>query len=107
MKTLHLRKLLLFKILSLTDLLLTLHLLHDGSGAVYESNPIAGLWLDWYGWLGLVIFKVAMILMVASLCVFISLYQPHTGGRLLWFACCTLAVVVLYSCTLLGHAQSP
>ncbi len=106
MYTLHLRKLILFKALSLADLVLTWHLLQHGKGNVYESNPIANAWLSWYGWIGLVIFKLVAVFFVACLCVVISFYRPRAGGRVLIFACSILAMVILYSCSLLGFTQA-
>src|SRR5947209_7514293 len=55
--SLHRFKLLLFTLLSLADLGLTLHLLDQGNGRVYEGNPLANLWLHRHGSLGLTLYK--------------------------------------------------
>jgi hypothetical protein len=96
------RRLLLFAVLSLGDLLLTCYLLQLGEGQVYESNPIAEWWLSRFGWAGLAGFKVGAVLVVAGLAAVVSLRQCRNGGRILSFACSTLAVVLVYSCAVAG-----
>lgn len=96
-KILHGGKLFLFSLLSLADLGLTLHLLRQSGGRVYESNPVAGAWLDAFGWAGLVGFKVMMVLLVAGLCAVISRYRPAAGGRVLNLGCLATGTVVAYS----------
>jgi hypothetical protein len=96
----HPRKLLLFTLLSLSDLGLTLLLLRHGGGAVYESNPVAGWWLAAYGWVGLAAFKAGTVLVVAALAVVVSRSRPRAGGAVLGFGCSALALVVGYSCYL-------
>jgi hypothetical protein len=66
-------------------------------GQVYESNPIAEAWLSAYGWSGLVLFKLLIIVVVAAVASFVSLSRPRAGGRILTFACIAVAVVVAYS----------
>jgi hypothetical protein len=83
--------------LSVADLALTYALIRDGDGQVYESNPIAEAWLSAYGWSGLVLFKLLIILIVAALAAVVSLSRPRTGGHILTFACLAVAVVVAYS----------
>ena len=102
MKAFHPRKLFLFTSLNLADLFLTYQLLENGEGRVYESNPIAEAWLARYGWAGLVVFKLAGVLLVTGLCLFISLHRPRASGLVLVFSCTVLTAVVLYSCCLLG-----
>jgi hypothetical protein len=97
------RPLVLFALLSTADFFLTRHLLTHGSGAVYESNPVAVWWLANYGWMGLATFKMAAVACVALLGVVIYLHRPRTGRRLLGFGCLTLAGVVLYSVYLVGQ----
>jgi hypothetical protein len=67
---------------------------------VYESNPIAEAWLSSYGWAGLALFKLAIILVVATLAAVVSLSRPRTGGHILTFACLAVASVVGYSINL-------
>jgi hypothetical protein len=93
----HPRRLTLYAILSAADLGLTYFLIRQGDGDVYESNPIAEAWLSSYGWVGLAIFKLLIVLIVAAVAAFVSLSRPRTGGHILTFACLAVAVVVGYS----------
>ena len=102
MRTTHPRKLLLFLLLSLSDLGLTWLLVERGGGAVYESNPLADWWLSRYGWVGLAAFKVLTVLAVVGLTAVVSRSRPRAGGLILSVACSALALVVGYSCYLVG-----
>src|SRR5262249_9097167 len=93
----HFGKLFVFVLLGFVDLILTWHLLEQSPGQVYESNPIARWWLEQHGWLGLVLFKITVVLFVAALALIISQYRPCAGGLVLVFACSALALVDLYS----------
>ncbi len=99
----HFGKLFVFALLSFADLFLTWHLLEQGTGQVYESNPIARWWLEQHGWLGLVLFKLGVVVVVAGLALLISRYRPRAGGCVLTFACSAVALVVLYSSSLAGY----
>jgi hypothetical protein len=93
----HPVRLTLYTVLSVADLGLTYALIQQGEGEVYESNPIAEAWLSSYGWTGLALFKLAIILIVATVAAFVSLSRPRTGGHILTFACLAVALVVTYS----------
>src|SRR5437660_12640550 len=93
----HPVRLSLFVLLSVADLCLTYALILHGEGEVYESNPIAEAWLSSYGWAGLAVFKLVIVLIVAALAAFVSLSRPRTGGHILTFACLAVAGVVAYS----------
>jgi hypothetical protein len=99
LKTFHLGKLAVYVALSFADLFLTYTLLHKTDGA-YEGNPIANAWLAAYGWAGLAAFKLVAMLLVTTVAVYVSIYRPQIAGRLLGFACCAVAFVVIYSCWL-------
>ena len=90
-------RLTLYALLSCADLALTYMLIRTGEGEVYESNPIAEAWLNSYGWTGLALYKLGIVLIVATLAAFISLSRPRTGGHVLSFACLSVALVVGYS----------
>jgi hypothetical protein len=90
----------LFAALSAADLALTLFLIGRTQGVVYESNPLAGWWLDRHGWLGLAAFKVGLVGLVGVVTVLLARRRPRAAGRLLGFGCGAVAVVVLYSCSL-------
>ena len=104
---LHPRKLILFLLLNVADLVLTWVLLRSDHGECYESNPLAGWVLTFGGWLGLVGFKAAVVVVVAGLALIISRSRPQAGGRVLFFACSAVALVVVYSSYLLGSLAVP
>ena len=97
LKFFHPVRLILYTVLSLADLALTYALIQQGDGEVYESNPIAEAWLSSYGWTGLALYKLVIILIVGAVAAFVSLSRPRTGGHILSFACLAVAVVVTYS----------
>jgi hypothetical protein len=94
-------KLYIFSLLNLADLFLTVQLLRQSNGEVYESNPLANWWLTHHGWMGLVLFKLVVVLSAAALFVVIACYRPRAGRRAILLACGILAAVVLYSGLLL------
>ena|SRR5438270_673525 len=87
----------LFVALSIADLVLTWVLLQHTGGVVYESNPIANVFLSHYGWAGMVIFKLTDMLLVAWIVCLLGLFQPSAARRVLTIACTILACVALYS----------
>jgi hypothetical protein len=102
LKTLRIGQLLLYAALSLVDLALTYRLLERGGGHVYESNPVANAWLSAYGWMGLAAFKLACMALVISVATLLLVRRPRAADHLLLFACTAVALVVLYSCSLVG-----
>jgi hypothetical protein len=102
----HPRKLLLFLLLSLSDLGLTWLLLERSGGVIYEGNPVADWWLHRYGWAGLAAFKVLTVLVVVGLTAVVSRSRPSSGGLILSVACAVLALVVGYSCYLVGRGAA-
>jgi hypothetical protein len=92
----------LFLLLSLSDLGLTWLLVARGGGLVSEGNPVAGWWLTHYGWGGLAAFKFLTVLVVVGLTAVVSRSRPRSGGLILSVACSVLALVVGYSCYLVG-----
>jgi hypothetical protein len=79
---------------------MTWYLVQGSGGHVYESNPVAGAWLESFGWAGLMVFKGLAILLVGGSALYISYHRPRVAGRVLVFACAVTAGVVLYSCYL-------
>jgi hypothetical protein len=96
-KIFHPVRLALYTLLSVADLGLTYALIQHGEGDVYESNPIAEAWLSSYGWTGLALYKLVIILIVGAAAAFVSVSRPRTGGHILTFACLAVAAVVSYS----------
>src|SRR5437879_6238677 len=101
-KPLRIGPLLIFGTLSFLDLALTYHLLQRGGGHVYESNPVANAWLSNYGWAGLALFKLLTMGLVIVVAVVLSARRPRAANSILTFACSTVALVVVYSCSLAG-----
>ncbi len=101
---------LVFFLLGVADLGFTWKLIHGGHGHVYESNPVAGAWLESYGWTGLAVFKALAMLLVALSAVYVSWHRPRTARRILTLGCLVTAGVVIYSAFLLhsldGHAAA-
>jgi hypothetical protein len=96
----------LFTVLGLADLALTWYLLRTEHGYVYESNPVARWWLARWGWAGLAGFKLAVVLLVIAAVKGIARHRPRTATHVLSFACGATALVIGYSCTLLGTARA-
>jgi len=89
-----------FAALGLADLGLTCYLLAASGGFVYESNPLAGWWLDHWGWAGLVAFKLGLLAVAIGAVAAIARYRPRAALHVLSFSCLATLAVVLYSCTL-------
>lgn len=96
-KTATMVGLVLFGLLSVTDLCLTWMLIRHSGGRVYESNPLAHAWLAGYGWHGLIGFKSATVLVFATVVLVLLRYRPRAGLALVTFACLAVGWVVLYS----------
>src|SRR5262245_20197181 len=103
----HRRKFALFVLLSVADLILTLHLLQQSNGRVYESNPLAGWWLARLGSLGLALHKVLCVFLFGALVVTIFRLNPRKGGQVLAFGCVAVALVVCYSSCLIASTGKP
>jgi hypothetical protein len=95
-----------YALLSVFDLMLTSLLLQFGGGSVYEGNPIARGWLEYFGWPGLVTFKILSSGLVAGVSVFISLYRPRLGLAIIALACMVMVGVVLFSVGLLDKLSA-
>jgi Domain of unknown function (DUF5658) len=102
----HSGKMLAYVTLSLADLYLTYALVQNSGGLIYESNPIANAWLARYGWTGLALFKLAAMLLVTLAVAYIACYRPQTADRILRFACCAVAFVVVYSFWLINSCSA-
>jgi hypothetical protein len=100
------RKVLLFSLLSATDLALTTYLVWGTEGRGSESNPVAGWWLAEFGWIGLALYKAAAVLLAGMILLVLCRLSPRTGGRVLGFSCVILTGVVCYSALLAGLAHA-
>lgn len=75
---------LLFPLLSLADLVLTWHLVR--SGACREVNPLAA-WLIARGWVYVVLFKVADVILVILISHRLRRLSPEAAQALISFGC--------------------
>jgi hypothetical protein len=98
--------LMVFLFLSVLDFLMTMQLVNQSGGWVYESNPLANWWLARGGWVGLALFKLGIVTTVTYAWSVIALLKPSAGDRVLAFACSILALVVLYSGSLSGFLHA-
>jgi hypothetical protein len=91
------RRVSLFFLLSMADFVLTWLLLQRQPESVYESNPVAGWFLNQFAWGGLAAFKAGTAAAVVTLIAVISFYRPRAGSLVLNFGCSALLGVVSYS----------
>lgn len=92
------RHTLLYLLASMLDVVFTYLLLYGEGPMVFtESNPVARYFLQESGFLGMVVFKIALVLMVAINCQVIARKRPTTALRLMQFAGVTVAGVVAWS----------
>lgn len=97
-KKLGVRKLaLIFCALSALDVLFTATLLEMGNGQVVEANPFAAHFLGEYGVVGLVCFKLIVVVCVLGLCFIIHRHRPSSCALVLTIGCIVLTVVDAYS----------
>ena len=94
---------LLFVVVSSMDLFMTYILLSRSNGQFIEANPVARFFISGWGPKGLVYFKFAMVAFVCVLAQIIARAKPRAARWLLRGATCLVAIVVIYSLTLLLH----
>jgi hypothetical protein len=94
--------LILFIVLSVTDLVQTYVLIQGTGGRVYEANPVAGVWLLRYGWLGLVVFKAGVLFVFVASVAVLMRHRPRASAWVVVIGCLVLALVTLYSRQLLN-----
>jgi hypothetical protein len=100
----------LFIIASALDFYMTFLLLDfrehpEAEPLFFESNPVAGYFLDW-GPQGLIFFKFGIVAFVAVIAQIIATKKLRTARWLLNFATVLVACVVIYSLTLLLRHSS-
>src|SRR5262245_31391139 len=91
--------------LSALDLLLTWRLLQTPGGCFYDANPVASSVLEWGGWWGLGLFKLACAGTVLGAIALLARWRPRMARLLLTAACPLMALVVGYSLWLVGGAD--
>ncbi|MEW4529382.1 MAG: DUF5658 family protein [Maioricimonas sp. JB045] len=94
----------MFVLVNVLDFFATWRLLthgQPGDRVFVESNPIARYFL--YGWgpvKGMLMFKLALVLIVCGIAQIIAIWKPETASRLLNFGTLAVGAVVVYSVTL-------
>lgn len=91
----------MFVLVSALDVLMTYILLSQGGGRFVEANPVARYFIHGWGPRGMVYFKFATVAFVCVLAQIIARHQPRAARGLLLGATFLVAVVVIYSFSLL------
>jgi len=91
-------------LLSAADFVLT-RLLCQEAGGVYEANPVAAWWLMRFGWVGLAMFKAALVLAVVSIALLLICYRPRAAWTVLGVSCAATAFAVLAGARLAYSAE--
>lgn len=97
---------LLFILVSALDVYMTYILLSQGT-VFMESNPVARFFIAEWGPKGMVYFKFSMVAFVCVLAQIISRQKPQYARWLLQGATALVAIVVVYSLTLLLKHGNP
>jgi hypothetical protein len=83
--------------LSAADFFLTWRLVDVNCLSASESNPLAAAILDSQGWLGLAVFKLAMMAFITALGLFVYSRRPRLANFVMVFGCGAQAAVVMTS----------
>ena len=94
----------LYAALSVADLLFT-HRLLTANELAYESNPVAGVWLEQYGWAGLAAFKAASVVVFAGALLIVVRRRPRVATGVVAAGCAVLLSVTTYSHGLIRQAD--
>ncbi|MBS0204876.1 MAG: hypothetical protein JSS49_18370 [Planctomycetes bacterium] len=98
---------LLFVVVSAMDVFMTYILLSKEGSVFMESNPVARYFIAEWGPRGMVYFKFSMVAFVCVLAQIIARQKPLYARWLLQGATALVAVVVVYSLTLLLKHGNP
>jgi hypothetical protein len=95
----------LFALASALDFLMTWSLLRcqcpTADVEFVESNPVASFFLNNWGLIGLIVFKLVMVCVVAAVCQAIASRRIGAARRVLQFAAVAASLVVVYSAGLM------
>ena len=91
----------LFVALNMLDVLLTFLLLRTES--FYESNPVAEEILQRFGFAGMIVYKLTIMLGVLLIVNVIAIWKMNTSRRLLQVGSALMTCVVVYSSWLIGQ----
>jgi hypothetical protein len=101
-RPLYLGVLAVFAALSATDFVQTYTHIRTGGGRVYEANPVAAAWLEWYGWSGLAAFKAGCVVVLVGTVILLAGRSRRTATAVAGLGCAALLAVTLYSHDLLA-----
>jgi len=88
-----------FLLFSTIDVILTWHILERRGGS--EINPIAAMIISHWGFIGAVVLKFALVLVVVLACELIARRRERVSVRLSWFAVAVSLVPPVWSFALL------
>ena len=89
-----------FVVINLMDIVMTILLLNTGS--FYESNPLANFFLERWGFVGMIGFKLVLIGFVLLISNVVAIWRFNTARNLLYFGSVTVGAVVTYSVYLMS-----
>lgn len=87
-----------FILINVLDLVLTNILLQRNA---IEANPLANMVFVHYGFVGMIVFKLASVLFVCLAAQIIATKSVSKAKWLLWFGCAVVGAVLIYSCRLI------
>lgn len=87
-----------FILINVLDLVLTNVLLQRNA---IEANPLANMVFVYYGFVGMIVFKLASVFFVCSAAQIIAAKSISKAKWLLWFGCAVVGAVLIYSCRLI------
>lgn len=87
-----------FILINVLDLVLTNILLQRNA---IEANPLANMVFVYYGFVGMIVFKLASVLFVCLTAQIIATKSLSKAKWLLWFGSAVVGAVLIYSCRLI------
>lgn len=92
-----------FILINVLDLVLTNILLQRNA---IEANPLANMVFVYYGFVGMIAFKLVSVLFVCLAAQIIATKSPSKAKWLLWFGCAVVGAVLIYSARLIQYSSS-
>jgi hypothetical protein len=92
-----------FILINVLDLVFTNILLQRNA---IEANPLANMVFVYYGFVGMIVFKLASVLFVCLAAQIIATKSPTKAKWLLWFGCAVVGAVLVYSARLIQYSSS-
>lgn len=92
-----------FILINVLDLVLTNILLQRNA---IEANPLANMVFVYYGFVGMIAFKLVSVLFVCLAAQIIATKSHSKAKWLLWFGCAVVGAVLIYSARLIQYSSS-